>query len=69
MLLRPTAIATPAAKIVGTNTTFNFPGFMTLDTANDSLYIADTDDLSVVIYDGISTKSMAMLRPAESLPA
>jgi len=49
--------ATPAATIVGTNTTFNFPNFMTLDTANDSLYIADTNDLSVVIYDGISTKS------------
>lgn len=49
--------ATPAASIVGANTTLNFPGFMTLDTANDSLYIADTGDLSVVIYDGISTKS------------
>jgi hypothetical protein len=47
----------PAVKIVGTNTTFNFPGFMTLDTANDSLYIADTNDLSVVIYDGVSTKN------------
>src|SRR6185312_2452491 len=30
---------------------------MTLDVANDSLYIADTNDLSVVIYDGISTKN------------
>ena len=48
---------TPAATIVGTNTTFNFPNFMTLDTANDSLYIADTNDLSIVIYDGISTKN------------
>src|ERR1051326_8729026 len=48
---------TPAATIVGTNTTFNFPNFMTLDTANGSLYIADTNDLSIVIYDGISTKS------------
>jgi hypothetical protein len=47
----------PAVKIVGTATTFNFPGFITLDTATDSLYIADTNDLSVVIYDGISTKS------------
>ena len=47
----------PAATIVGTNTTFNSPGFMTLDTANDWLYIADTGDLSVVIYDGISTKN------------
>ena len=49
--------ATPAATIVGTNTTFNSPSFMTLDTASDSLYIADTGDLSVVIYDGISTKN------------
>lgn len=49
--------ATPAATIVGNNTTFNLPGFMTLDTAHDSLYIADTQDLSVVIYDGISTKA------------
>jgi hypothetical protein len=48
---------TPAATIVGTNTTFSSPSFMTLDTANDSLYIADTGDLSVVIYDGISTKN------------
>jgi hypothetical protein len=49
--------ATPAATIVGTNTTFNSPSFMTLDTANDRLYIADTGDLSIVIYDGISTKT------------
>ena len=48
---------TPAATIVGTNTTFNNPGFMTLDTGTDSLYIADTQDLSVVIYDGVSTKN------------
>ena len=48
---------TPAATIVGTNTTFNSPSFMTLDAANDRLYIADTGDLSVVIYDGISTKN------------
>jgi hypothetical protein len=49
--------ATPAATIVGTNTTFSAPAFMTMDVANDSLYIADTGDLSVVIYDGISTKN------------
>jgi hypothetical protein len=49
--------ATPAATIVGTNTTFNSPSFMTLDAANDRLYIADTGDLSVVVYDGISTKN------------
>jgi hypothetical protein len=55
--LTANANATPAATIVGNNTTFNFPGFMTLDTASDSLYIADTNDLSIVIYDGISTKN------------
>jgi hypothetical protein len=55
---------TPAATIVGTNTTFNFPNFMTLDTANDSLYIADTNDLSIVIYDGISTKPAGNIAPS-----
>ena len=49
--------ATPAATIVGTSTTFNGPSFMTLDAANDRLYIADTGDLSILIYDGISTKN------------
>jgi hypothetical protein len=49
--------ATPAATIFGNNTTLNFPGFMTLDAANDRLYIANTGDLSIVIYDGISTKT------------
>lgn len=48
---------TPAATIVGTATTFNGPSFMTLDAANDRLFIADTGDFSVVIYDGISTKN------------
>lgn len=48
---------TPAATIVGTNTTFNNPNYMTLDSANDRLYIADTGDLSIVIYDNISTKN------------
>lgn len=55
---------TPAVTIVGNNTTFKFPGFMTLDTANDSLYIADTNDLSVVIYDGISTKKSGDVAPS-----
>src|SRR5579859_5593060 len=32
----------PSATIVGPATTFNLPGFMTLDTAHDSLYIANT---------------------------
>lgn len=49
--------ATPAATIVGANTTFSSPAFMTLDAPNDRLYIADNGDLSVVIYDNISTKN------------
>jgi sugar lactone lactonase YvrE len=49
--------ATPAATIFGSSTTFNFPNFMFLDTANDRLYIADTRDISIVIYDNISTKN------------
>jgi 6-phosphogluconolactonase (cycloisomerase 2 family) len=49
--------ATPAATIVGTNTTFNSPSFMTMDAANDRLYIANTGDLSILIYDNISTKN------------
>jgi hypothetical protein len=48
--------ATPAATIVGTNTTFNSPNYMTLDAVNDRLYIADQGDFSIVIYDNISTK-------------
>lgn len=56
--------ATPAVTIMGNNTTFKFPGFMTLDTANDSLYIADTNDLSVVVYDGISTKKSGNVAPS-----
>jgi hypothetical protein len=49
--------ATPAATIVGNNTTFNSPSFITLDAANDRLYIADRGDFSVLIYDNISTKN------------
>jgi hypothetical protein len=48
---------TPAATIVGANTTFSSPAFITLDAANDRLYIADNGDLSVLIYDNISTKN------------
>ncbi len=51
--------ATPAATIVGANTTFSSPAFMTLDASNDRLYIADTGDLSVVVYDNISTSTHA----------
>ena len=47
----------PAATITGAATTIHGAGFMTLDTAHDSLYIANTQDLSVIIYDGVSTKN------------
>jgi 6-phosphogluconolactonase (cycloisomerase 2 family) len=47
----------PAATIKGSATTINGATFMTLDTAHDSLYIANTQDLSIIIYDGISTKN------------
>ena len=47
----------PAATIQGSATTINGATFMTLDAAHDSLYIADTQDLSIIIYDGVSTKN------------
>ena len=49
--------APPAATIVGTNTTLNFPNYIALDTAADRLYVADQNDLSIVIFDKISTQS------------
>src|SRR5689334_3404355 len=49
--------ATPAATISGATTTLNSPSFMTLDAAADRLYVANTGDLSVVIFDGVSTKT------------
>jgi sugar lactone lactonase YvrE len=48
---------TPAATIVGANTTLNSPNYIALDTAADRLYVADTSDLSVVIFDKISTQN------------
>ena len=49
--------ASPAATISGAATTLNSPSFMTLDAAADRLYVANTGDLSVVIFDGVSTKT------------
>jgi hypothetical protein len=48
---------TPAATISGATTTLKGNAFMTLDAAADRLYVADTGDLSVVIFDGVSTKT------------
>jgi len=49
--------ATPAATIVGANTSLNFPNYIALDPAADRLYVADQNDLSIVIFDKISTQS------------
>ena len=49
--------ATPAATISGANTTLKGNAFITLDTAADRLYVANTGDLSVVVFDGVSTKT------------
>lgn len=48
---------TPAATIAGASTTLNSPNYMALDPAADRLYVADTSDLSVVIFDKISTQN------------
>jgi hypothetical protein len=48
---------TPAATISGVNTTFNFPNYIFLDSVADRLYVADTNDLSIVIFDKISTQT------------
>jgi hypothetical protein len=52
-----TGNATPGATISGATTTLNSPSFMTLDAAADRLYVANTGDLSVVVFDGVSTKT------------
>ena len=48
---------TPAATITGLNTTLSGPNYITLDPAADRLYVADTNDFSVVIFDKISTQN------------
>jgi sugar lactone lactonase YvrE len=47
----------PAATISGGLTTLNAPAFITLDTASDRLYVANNGDISILIFDNISTKS------------
>ncbi|HKV94585.1 MAG TPA: hypothetical protein VJW20_18710 [Candidatus Angelobacter sp.] len=47
----------PGAKISGTNSQLNAPAFIFLDTAADRLYVANNGDLSILIFDNISTKS------------
>jgi 6-phosphogluconolactonase (cycloisomerase 2 family) len=47
----------PAAMISGVNTTLNGPVFITLDAIADRLYVANNGDLSILIFDNISTKN------------
>jgi hypothetical protein len=47
----------PAATISGANTKLSAPAYIFLDVANDRLYVANSGDLSIVIFDGISTKN------------
>ena len=49
--------ATPAATIAGTATTLNTPAFITVDTVNDRLYVANNGDVSILVFDNISTKN------------
>lgn len=47
----------PSATISGAKTTLNGPGFITLDVVADRLYVANNADLSILIFDNISTKN------------
>ena len=47
----------PAVTISGTNTTLKAPAFIFLDTAADRLYVANNGDLSILVFDNISTKN------------
>jgi hypothetical protein len=47
----------PSATISGATTTLNAPAFITLDVAADRLYVANNGDLSILIFDSISTKT------------
>jgi sugar lactone lactonase YvrE len=47
----------PAVTISGTNTALNQPAYIFLDTTADRLYVANAGNLSILIFDNISTKS------------
>jgi len=47
----------PATTISGTNTKLNSPAYITLDVAADRLFVANTGDLSILVFDNISTKT------------
>ncbi|MGB8130939.1 MAG: hypothetical protein WCG81_14200 [Candidatus Angelobacter sp.] len=48
---------TPAATIAGATSTLVRPNYIALDPAADRLYVADTNNLSVVIFDKISAQN------------
>lgn len=47
----------PATTITGTNTKLNSPAYITLDVTADRLFVANTGDLSILVFDNISTKT------------
>jgi DNA-binding beta-propeller fold protein YncE len=47
----------PAATITGALTTLNAPAFIALDAVADRLYVANSSDASVLVFDNISTKN------------
>lgn len=47
----------PGATISGAATELNGPDFIFLDTAADRLYVANNNDISILIFDNISTKT------------
>lgn len=55
--LTATGNVAPAATITGAATALNTPAFITLDTVNDRLYVANNGSFSVLIFDNISTKT------------
>jgi len=47
----------PATTITGINTKLNSPAYITLDVTADRLFVANTGDLSILVFDNISTKT------------
>jgi sugar lactone lactonase YvrE len=47
----------PATTIKGATTKLNQPTYITLDVTADRLFVANTRDLSILIFDNISTKT------------
>lgn len=57
---------TPAATITGAGTGLSGPQFITIDTAADRLFVANTNGRSVLIFDSISTRN-ANVAPARTI--